>query len=33
VAVAVIRVLYPGITAAQAAAVTVPRLHSERPRP
>jgi glycerol uptake facilitator-like aquaporin len=32
-AVAVIRVLYPGITVAQAAAVTVPRLHSERPRP
>jgi arsenate reductase len=32
-AVALIRVLYPGITAAEAADVTVPHLHSERTRP
>jgi arsenate reductase len=32
-AVALIRVLYPGITAAEAADVTVPHLHSERIRP
>jgi arsenate reductase len=32
-AVVVIRVLYPGVTASRTADIIVPRLHSERPRP